>query len=995
MNMKLAYYVLSILACLTSAHTYTTQLVSGPATSITPLLTFTPTVTQKAYCRASGTLYLGLSDGDSDYTVWSATRPIDNSTPRFIPVIEGNNSIHLLTLASNLGNPQPYIAYTETTAEGQRIVYATNYLGGHKNDSGSGLLHDAAGNPTSGIIALAGMLLPNTNNKGFVFAAVAPTTSDLAQEFGQADSGVAVVCLTDTANSVNLYQTAANSDLPNTAAAVRLDPSTDEVRIEADPEIDPFATMYWDDQLQRLYIGLELTTSGITDNGAKAVVVGQVQNCGALELHNIAPDAAFTAGETGNIVGTINEDDEQQSIWIHHIRTMHCSTGPSYLIVNGGVLTTDEGNNVIYALPLVDICPENAAQGTLAKFDAPLSDHHTFVVPASQPADLALNTQPAVQVGAGPLPIQPSTPISDIEVIGDTVYVSIATAQTASDENGILYSQALFDRTGKIARWTPWTKRAFPTKEFLDTSCIDKGVKFFAVDAVTGKVWAVDGNTKKVVKVTAWDKGGTCPQLPAICQNTIQPCCKSITRCCGNCSGYTCLQRTQIQSAPQTCCTLASRLCTSLPCGCYSVLDLDQATRGFTATSADESYTLNRFALFGGCGKVVFAQTSTAYSYEITSPQQVIENFCPTCATNYYLETYLPSPNTQVCVNMLEYSRTNTNTTHCYFFAGTDFGLYVYCNSNGEGFKLSELNIDTLAQGSWVKVPAFPDPIIDIKTTGLSLYIVSRSITPGRLASTVSRVDFKDTVQAMFSQTYTLAQSGVDEFEHAPAFSGIQPLAVHVEDNLLVAEQLVLATNDGLFASHANLTDFPQGVADATTQEEAAWARAPQQRWNPDSTKNHTIFFGGIAGIDTPIPSTVWPISVEDLCGSRNYQYSWIYQFSSTATGSEPFFGKFVPQFFNAIVRTPAFEQINPILDFWSDGARRFFIISRPTESTTRNRLMSFPYNTLEWRVCAPGQAVLLFDPYVTASKRFFWVKQIGITGILMAGTNDGVIALE
>ena len=56
---------------------------------------------------------------------------------------------------------------------------------------------------------------------------------------------------------------------------------------------------------------------------------------------------------------------------------------------------------------------------------------------------------------------------------------------------------------------------------------------------------------------------------------------------------------------------------------------------------------------------------------------------------------------------------------------------------------------------------------------------------------------------------------------------------------------------------------------------------------------------------------------------------------------------------------------------------------------------MSFPYNTLEWRVCAPGQQILLFDPYVTATKRFFWVKQIGATGILMAGTQNGIIALE
>ena len=106
-------------------------------------------------------------------------------------------------------------------------------------------------------------------------------------------------------------------------------------------------------------------------------------------------------------------------------------------------------------------------------------------------------------------------------------------------------------------------------------------------------------------------------------------------------------------------------------------------------------------------------------------------------------------------------------------------------------------------------------------------------------------------------------------------------------------------------------------------------------------------------------------------------------------------FDTFEPSFFNAIKRTHAFELIDPITYFWSDGARRFFIINRQQDPATRNRLMSFPFNTLEWRVCAPGQQILLFDPYVVATKRFFWVKQIGVTGILMAGTNDGVIALE
>jgi hypothetical protein len=437
-----------------------------------------------------------------------------------------------------------------------------------------------------------------------------------------------------------------------------------------------------------------------------------------------------------------------------------------------------------------------------------------------------------------------------------------------------------------------------------------------------------------------------------------------------------------------------------LPCGCYSVLDLDQATRGFTAPTG-ELCTLNRFALFGGCGKVIFARTSYAYTSTLSSPQTIIEDFCPSCTTLNYLETQLPYPDTTVCINVLEYSRANdTNPNQCYFFAGTDNGLYVYAltdqnneRSNPRGFNLNGLDLNALSLGQWVKVSAFPDPIIDIKTTGLSLYIVSRSVTNGTMTSNVSRIAFQDRLENMFDESniFLLAQSGTDPFENALAFTGIQPAAVTYTlgtPGSITAEQLLLATNDGLFGSNAIVTPAANGIASADNQTDADWQRVP--------AKNR-IWFEGIAGIDTPIPSTVWPISAQDLCGLGTYENSWIYQISSNNNNvtTGPFWGKFAPSFFNAITRTPAFENVDPITYFWSDGARRFFIINRQQDPETVNRLMSFPYNTTEWRVGAPGQSVLLFDPYVNATKRFFWIKQIGVTGILMAGTNAGVIALE
>ena len=853
-------YTMSILAISLSITSNATILVSGPST--TSGLTFDSYASQKVYSPGSATLYVGLEEADSGSSIYRVQRPIGTASPSFTAVGSIAYGITNLTLATNLGNATPYVAFTDNNSSTE--IQALTYDG--STISTPATLNDAAGDTTENIFTIAGMLLPDSTTQGYIFAAVSPSTTTT---FGELNSGIAVVKLTN-ASSLTLDQTAADTSTPTTIKAKELDPETEQVYIVEPPIIDNFATMHWDGKLQRLYTGLELTTSAGAGNGAKAVVVAQVTDSGALELQDIVPDAALTAGEVRAVVAAINDvSGDATSIAIIHLKTMHCSTGPSYLIVNGGVGTSSEVNNVIYALPLVQTCAESAIQGTLAKADSALSYKNTFVQPALVTADLALAETQHVQVGAGPLPIQATTAISDIEVVGDTVYVSIATGQTATDDNGIFYSQALFDKTGKIARWTPWTKRAFPFNAFNASSVVNEGVRFFAVDAVTGKVWAVDGATQKVVRVTSWDKGATCTSSTDICKSVYTSCNQATSRCC-NCSNC---QSPYI--ATEVCCNLPAQVCASLSCGCYSVLDLDQSTRGFTAAEGNP-VTLNRFALFGGCGIVDIARVSVAYSSTLISPQIVIEDFCSSCSCNNFLETVLPDRN--VCVNVLEYSRTTSNY-QCYFFAGTDNGLYTYAfiNSTTGGFPLDGLDLDILAHGKWIKISAFPDPIVDIKTTGLSLYIVSRSVKNGTMKSTVSRVDFKETVSEMFSQTYTLAQSGITPFENCPAFTGIQPVAVTTEGTpeTIAAEELFLATNYGLFGSYAITTLGAHGIASAIDQTEANWALVPPK---------NTIWLEGIAGIDTPIPSTVWPISVEDICGSLSYENSWIFQISSIAT---------------------------------------------------------------------------------------------------------------
>ena len=77
---------------------------------------------------------------------------------------------------------------------------------------------------------------------------------------------------------------------------------------------------------------------------------------------------------------------------------------------------------------------------------------HTFTQPVVTNADLTTSSDPAALVGAGPLPVQPLTPISgagggifagtsgrlvgadnmDLVVAGDTVYVALSNGQTST-----------------------------------------------------------------------------------------------------------------------------------------------------------------------------------------------------------------------------------------------------------------------------------------------------------------------------------------------------------------------------------------------------------------------------------------------------------------------------------------------------------------------------------------------------------------------------------
>ncbi|EKD48483.1 MAG: hypothetical protein ACD_64C00290G0001, partial [uncultured bacterium] len=78
--------------------------------------------------------------------------------------------------------------------------------------------------------------------------------------------------------------------------------------------------MYWDQKLERLFIGVHIKSNSIAGTDiAKAVTVGRLDS-GVLNLQAIAPDSAITGGATDEIVVVQGED---KSLKPTHLGVMH------------------------------------------------------------------------------------------------------------------------------------------------------------------------------------------------------------------------------------------------------------------------------------------------------------------------------------------------------------------------------------------------------------------------------------------------------------------------------------------------------------------------------------------------------------------------------------------------------------------------------------------------------------------------------------------------
>jgi len=82
-----------------------------------------------------------------------------------------------------------------------------------------------------------------------------------------------------------------------------------------------------------------------------------------------------------------------------------------------------------------------------------------------------------------------------------------------------------------------------------------------------------------------------------------------------------------------------------------------------------------------------------------------------------------------------------------------------------------------------------------------------------------------------------------------------------------------------------------------------------------------------------------------------------------------------------------------PVTSFWTDGGCRFFISYDPQTGVT---LQSLPFYTSEWGMTGPTD-VLSAAGIKAADKPkcIHWIENISGLGILMMGTDKGVMTLE
>lgn len=231
------------------------------------------------------------------------------------------------------------------------------------------ILHDALAKPCSEIIALA----PRSGSALGAFAVVKPNEGS----FGDLGSGIAYITFGEVREEKEIEKDGKKHKemvvkgrfeqidlgvLPEARSAMPLDCTTPVLAIEEPLSfMGEKVAMHWNRDLERLFIGLQVTAGHGATSGACALLVARVTGKAEegiekqwLAIEPCIPHEAIV--DTTAIIGTRGS---ATSACIHDITTFKTSTDLWYAVVVGGNGTADETRSTVYALP-ISLSTENS-----------------------------------------------------------------------------------------------------------------------------------------------------------------------------------------------------------------------------------------------------------------------------------------------------------------------------------------------------------------------------------------------------------------------------------------------------------------------------------------------------------------------------------------------------------------------------------------------------------------------------------------------------------
>lgn len=1017
--LRSAGVLLVISALLTpAAQAYYTVYGNGTATQTATGTSYaTAPLTGKFY-KPTGDYFVGLTTGaTTTYALSSFNyRNNPNVAPALVPLasdaaLTGNSigALFPVNYSGSITSPT-LVSIAVALGTANTILNVMNQL--NKTVASSGILHDSADAANAGVEALVGGTIPSTT----VDTTYAAILGNGGGNFGAAGSGIAggIITRNTTTNASGISMADVRPDgtgaLTTTGRAVScaftnaLDAPATAANLYAiygrvhDATANSTSADIWFDPLigttGTLFTGVQITAAN-TDATDRAFGVGfyHPSNVSATTLQLTPTSLVNTVIADGNVTSMF-VTSRNASTSILKVRTMHTSTGLSYLIFNGGNGLAAAVGNVVRAIPLVNGTGTDI-DGLPAKITT-FSSTAGYTTQASAASDLYISTTPAVQVGNGVLPLTAANAVSDMYVDGDTVYVALNIAPNATNESGIYSSQACFNSLGQIDHWTDWRK-VVPNDMGLAADGSNGRVAFCAVDGYTGHVFATSNTTNFWTNVTQWT-------LPT--------------------------------GSPTTQPLLASAVNTALNNTCYSVCDLNSSTTGWGHT------VVQRVTAFGGQEKVCFSVTgssssanneavillTTSTGIDDAAANDAYYNYANTSANLMFFTTSLPAG--AGAVVSLGYSSWDAyndgtaaarNATCGFFFAGcagtasTAPALYVFADAT-TGVGITPVSFTgpgsnaTLNTFTWQKLTNISGMPTKIVANGGGVHVLTRTASLDRIYSCAKQITASalNTNFVVTGSSATAPTAGSTNSSLATA-KQIYDLVISVSATpsnttpATASEQLLILANDGIYTT-SSLT----GMQAPVDQLQAGWVKI-----DGTSTVVSTGFFTDYLGQPNynRNPQTFWfanfaPNAVNTSVYNRNIEYqmshanlsnnalasSITYSENPTATGT-----------YNGSLNVGTFPQSTaptiyktfPVTArlFYDDGARRFFV-QKNSSDDTKYQVLVLPYNLSAYNITADGKKTMP-DTVVAAAGAFYWIREIGSTGRLMMGTSNGVISLQ